>query len=135
MKHHSTKPDYWRSLNHLAASPEIRNWADKEFPSYDPEEMKTLSGPSRRRFLQLMGASLALAGVTLSGCRRWPEEKLAPYTVNPPGRLPGIPEQYATVMELNGVAWPLLVTSFDGRPIKIEGNPTHPFSQTAAAKQ
>jgi len=135
MKHHSTKRDYWRSLEHLADSPDIRNWADKEFPSYDPEEMKTLSGTTRRRFMQLMGASLALAGVTLSGCRRWPEEKLAPYTVNPRGRLPGVPEQYATVMEVNGVAWPLLVTSFDGRPIKVEGNPTHPFSQTVAGKQ
>jgi MoCo/4Fe-4S cofactor protein with predicted Tat translocation signal len=135
MKHHSTKRDYWRSLEHLADSPEMRNWADKEFPGYDPEDMKAISGPSRRRFLQLMSASLALAGVTLTGCRRWPEEKLAPYTVRPKGQMPGVPEQYATVMELNGVASPLLVTSFDGRPIKVEGNPTHPFSQTVAGKQ
>ena len=73
---------------------------------------------------------MALAGLTLSGCRRWPEEKLAPYSTNPRGRMPGVPEQYATAMELGGVAQPLLVTSFDGRPIKIEGNPSHPFSWT-----
>jgi len=50
-----------------------------------------------------MGASLALAAVTLSGCRRWPEEKLVPQTSNPEGRVPGISELYATTMELGGV--------------------------------
>ena len=48
--------------------------------------------------------------------------------------MPGVPEQYATAMEIGGVAQPLLVTSFDGRPIKIEGNPTHPFSYTVKGK-
>ncbi len=113
----------------------MRQLAESEFPGYDPDEMLKLPPTTRRKFMQIMGASMALAGLTLSGCRRWPEEKLAPYTVNPRGRLPGVPEQYATVMELGGVAMPLLVTSFDGRPIKIEGNPTHPFSQTIPGKQ
>ena len=135
MKHHSTKRDYWRSLEHLAQSQEIRDWADNEFKGYQPDEILSGSRSTRRRFLQLMGASMALAGLSLSGCRRWPEEKLAPYTVAPKGRMPGVPEQYATAMEVNGVAQPLLVTSFDGRPIKVEGNPTHPFSQTVAGRQ
>ena len=77
---------------------------------------------------------MALAGLTLSGCRRWPEEKLAPYSTNPRGRIPGVPEQYATAMEVGGVAMPLLVTSYDGRPIKIEGNPSHPMSWTVKEK-
>ena len=63
----------------------------------------------------------------------WPVES-GPLTVNPKNRLPGVTEQYATIMELGGVARPLLVTSFDGRPIKIEGNPTHPFSATVPDK-
>jgi molybdopterin-containing oxidoreductase family iron-sulfur binding subunit len=77
-----------------------------------------------------MGASLGLAG--LSGCIRWPEEKLAPYAHRPHNRLPGQPVSYATAMELGGMGQGLLAVSFDGRPIKIEGNPTHPLNQGAA---
>ena len=97
-------------------------------------ELLKMPALTRRRFMKLASASMAFAGLALTGCRRWPQEKLAPYTSNPPNRVPGVPEQYATVMEINGVASPLLVTSFDGRPIKIEGNPTHPYSQTLAGK-
>ncbi|MGE5608977.1 MAG: TAT-variant-translocated molybdopterin oxidoreductase, partial [Bacillota bacterium] len=128
MNHKATGIQYWRSLEHLAESDEVRKLIESEFPGYDPQEMLS---PSRRSFLKLMGASLALAGLTLSGCRRAPQEKLAPYSSNPKDRIPGIPEQYATVMELDGIGHGLLVTSFDGRPIKIEGNPTHPFSRTS----
>jgi len=124
-------PEYWRSLEHLADTPEMRELISKEFPGYDAGEM--VNG-SRRRFLKLAAASMALAGVTLTGCRRWPEEKLAPYSTNPRGRQPGVPEQYATAYEFAGVAMPLLVTSYDGRPIKIEGNPSHPFSWTVKEK-
>ncbi|HSU69450.1 MAG TPA: TAT-variant-translocated molybdopterin oxidoreductase, partial [Tepidisphaeraceae bacterium] len=123
--------EYWRSLEHLSDTPEMREMIHKEFPGYDVDEM--VNG-SRRRFLKIMGASMALAGVTLTGCRRWPEEKLAPYSTAPRDRIPGVPEQYATAFELGGVAQPLLVTGFDGRPIKIEGNPSHPFSWTVQNK-
>ena len=123
--------EYWRSLEHLSDTPEVREMISREFPGYDVDEM--VNG-SRRRFLKLIGASMALAGVTLTGCRRYPEEKLAPYSTNPRDRMPGVPEQFATAMELGGVAQPLLVTSFDGRPIKIEGNPSHPFSWTVKDK-
>lgn len=84
---------------------------------------------SRRRFLKLMGASLGLAG--MAGCIRLPEEKLAPYAHRPHNRTPGAPVHYATAMEIGGIAQGLLVTSIDGRPIKIEGNPTHPLNQGA----
>jgi molybdopterin-containing oxidoreductase family iron-sulfur binding subunit len=72
----------------------------------------------RRRFLQLMGASFALAG--LPGCF-WREQKLAPLNNRSSERVPGTPERYATMMELGGVARRLLVTSYDGRPIKVDG--------------
>ena len=131
MKHHVTNREYWRSLEEYADGPDIRTEIEKEFPGYNPDTIVALS---RRSFMRLMGASLAMAGVGLAGCRRWPQEKLAPYTVNPKNRLPGVTEQYATIMDLGGTARPLLVTSFDGRPIKIEGNPGHPFSATVADK-
>src|SRR5580698_4680109 len=134
MKHHSVQRDYWRSLEHLANTPEIQLRAEKEFASYDPDEMLSMSSVTRRRFMKLMGASMALAGLSLSGCRRWPQEKLAPFASNPANFIPGVPEQYATVMEINGVASPLLVTSYDGRPIKVEGNPSHPWSATVMGR-
>jgi MoCo/4Fe-4S cofactor protein with predicted Tat translocation signal len=117
-----TGKTYWRSLDELAETPEFKKFVESEFPSSMPEFM---TAPTRRRFLQLMGASMALAGLT--GCR-WPQEKITPYAARPKGRVPGTPERYATAMELGGVATGLLVTSYDGRPIKIEGNPTHPAS-------
>jgi molybdopterin-containing oxidoreductase family iron-sulfur binding subunit len=123
----TTGLEYWRSLEQLAESPEARRLVEAEFPGYDPEAIRSLS---RRRFMKLMGASMALAGLTLSGCRRWPAEKLAPYSSNPKERTPGVAEMYATMMEIGGVAHGLLVKSFDGRPIKVEGNPSHPFSRT-----
>ena len=70
---------------------------------------------------------MAVAGVGLTGCRRWPKEHLVPSTAGLRDQLPGVPEFYATAIERNGVADALLVTSYDGRPIKIEGNPLHPL--------
>ena len=87
-------------------------------------------GFSRRRWLQLMGASLALGG--MSGCR-YEEEKIAPFAFRPQNRLPGIPQKFATMTELGGVAQPLLATNYDGRPIKLDGNPDHPDSMGASS--
>src|SRR4051812_36826284 len=100
--------EHWQSLQQLAESPEVLERISSEFPGYNPDEIVSLS---RRRFVQIMGASMALAGLTLTGCRHWPKESLAPYSSNPRDRVPGIPEQYATIYEISGVAQPLLVTS------------------------
>jgi molybdopterin-containing oxidoreductase family iron-sulfur binding subunit len=72
-----------------------------------------------------MGASLAMAGLT--ACR-WPKEEIVPFAHRPEGRTPGVPDRYATSMELGGAALGMVVTSFDGRPIKAEGNELHPDS-------
>jgi len=125
----TTGKNYWRSLDEWTQTPEFCARIEREFPDY--AQQLELDGPNRRQFLKYMGASLALAG--LAGCRRWPEEKLAPFAYRPDGRSPGTTLQYATAMELNGVAMGLLVTSYDGRPIKIEGNPLHPASLGAAS--
>ena len=116
---------YWRSLEELADAPEFRRWLESEFPDLPWEGM---SAPTRRQFLKLMGASFALAGV--AGCR-WPQERIAPHARPPENRTPGVPVQYATAMDLGGAAQGLLVTSYDGRPIKIEGNPSHPINRGA----
>src|SRR5687768_5363303 len=116
---------YWASFEHLANSPEIAQLVEKEFTSYDPQEMLAVS---RRRFLKYAAASLALAGVGISGCRRWPQEHVAPYAHDLKDRVPGVADYYATSWELGGVGRGLLVANYDGRPIKIEGNPLHPGS-------
>ena len=117
--------DYWRSLDELAATPEFQDLMEREFPrqavgwSEDEDPVK-----GRRNFLKLMGASLALAG--LSACTRQPNEFIMPYVRQPEDLIPGRPLFYATATTLNGVASGVLAESHEGRPTKIEGNPEHP---------
>ncbi len=127
----NTGRTYWQSLNELAETPSVKAAIENEFPGYDPAAMVS---QSRRKFLQLAGASMALAGVTLTGCRRWPKENVVEQTSRPQGRTPGVPEHYASSFELGGYAQPLLVSTYEGRPIKIEGNPLHPLSKTFGGK-
>ncbi len=73
-----------------------------------------------------MAASLAGAGV--GGCTRQPEETIVPLARSPEQTLPGEPLYFATAMPLGGYGVGVLVKSYDGRPIKVEGNPQHPAS-------
>jgi len=124
----AAKPTYWRSLAELEQKPEFREAVEREFPT--PLEQLPPSSPGRRRFMQVMGASFSLAG--LEGCR-WHEDKILPMTRRPEGVIPGTTSRYATAMELNGIAFGLHATSYDGRPIKIDGNPLHPENLGAAS--
>jgi molybdopterin-containing oxidoreductase family iron-sulfur binding subunit len=87
-------------------------------------------GMERRTFIQLLGATLALSG--LGACSRRPAEKILPYTRQPPDLTPGVPLHFATTLMLSGYGTGLLVTNWDGRPTKVEGNPLHPASLGAA---
>ena len=114
---------YWRSLEELANTSTFQELLHREFPSQASEWDDPVG---RRRFLKLMGASLALAGLT--ACTRQPTETIAPYVRQPEQIVPGQPLYYATAMEMGGAATGLLVESHEGRPTKIEGNPGHPAS-------
>src|SRR5579884_2280882 len=116
-------PEYWRSLEELANTPEFLERLHREFPKGASEWLEPVS---RRGFLSLMGASLALAGMT--GCIKQPLEEIVPYVVQPENITPGEPKFYATAFTLGGYGIPLLVESNMGRPTKIEGNPQHPAS-------
>jgi len=120
-------PRVWRSLQEAADTPEFEEMVHREFP----EQAATWNTDdvSRRRFLQLMSASLALGGLT--ACTRQPLEKIVPYVNMPEQIVPGKPLHYATSLELDGYAFGLLVESHMGRPTKIEGNPQHPASAGA----
>ncbi|HEY1381507.1 MAG TPA: TAT-variant-translocated molybdopterin oxidoreductase [Gemmataceae bacterium] len=120
-------PRYWRSLEELADTPAFRDYVAREFP----EQAASWTDPvTRRQFLTLMGASLALAGA--AGCNMRQEgETWVPYVRKPEEITPGKALYFATAMPLAGSAVGLLVESREGRPIKIEGNPQHPASRGA----
>ncbi len=119
---------YWRSLGELSDTPEFRGWLEREFPAGAAQ----LEGDevSRRGFLKLMGASMALAGFGLTSCRR-PESHLVPFSKSVEWTIPGKALYYATAMPRRNGAIPLLATTVDGRPIKFEGHPLHPASAGA----
>ena len=118
---------FWRTLEERAEDPAFQEHLYNEFPS----QIEAITDPVQRRtFLKLMGASLALAGVT--ACTKQPAEKIVPYVKQPEELIPGKPLFYATSMAVGGVATGLLVESHEGRPTKIEGNPIHPGSLGAS---
>jgi len=117
----------WASLEELSEDGEFRAAVSREFP--DLADRWDEDPVGRRRFLEIMGASLALAGVAgTAGCARQAPEKIVPYVKPPAGHTPGEAQYFATSMPLAGASLGLLVKSYDGRPIKIEGNPEHPDS-------
>ena len=118
--------EYWRSLESLAETPEFKDFLHREFPQNASEWLDPVG---RRSFLKLMGASLALAGV--SACTRQPDEEIIPYVRQPEEEVPGKPLFFATAMPMNGAGVGLLVESHEGRPTKVEGNPDHPSSRGA----
>ncbi|HLK62781.1 MAG TPA: TAT-variant-translocated molybdopterin oxidoreductase [Bryobacteraceae bacterium] len=123
----SPAPALWRSLNDYAAAPDFEERLQSEFPRQAigwSEDENAVDG--RRNFLKLMGASMALAG--LSACTRQPTEHIVPYVRQPEELIPGRPLFFATATTLGGVATGVLVESHEGRPTKIEGSPEHPAS-------
>ncbi len=117
---------YWRSLEELTRRPGFDAMLARELPRQAPA---FLDAVDRRQFLQVMGASLALAG--LSACTRQPTETIMPYVKAPEDIIPGRPLYFATAMPVGGVGTGLLVESHMGRPTKIEGNPEHASSRGA----
>lgn len=118
-------PPLWQGLEELTASAEFQEYLRREFPDH----AETWTDPvTRRRFLTLMGASLALAGLGGCSARPAPLEQIMPYVHQPESLVPGRPLFFATSMPLAGLATGLLVESHEGRPTKVEGNPAHPAS-------
>ncbi|HEX4340198.1 MAG TPA: TAT-variant-translocated molybdopterin oxidoreductase [Polyangiaceae bacterium] len=124
----SDKPTYWRSIAELEGRPEFEQFLEHEFA--EPVSDLPPTSDERRRFMQIMGASFAFAGLT-TGCR-WEQDYILPQTRRPEGLIPGEPRYYTTSMDMGGYATGLLAKSYDGRPVKIEGNPNHPDSLGAA---
>ncbi|MEZ5398570.1 MAG: TAT-variant-translocated molybdopterin oxidoreductase [Bryobacteraceae bacterium] len=116
-------PEFWRSLEQVAGTEEFQAFLDNEFTPGTSEWSNPLN---RRRMLELMGASLGLAGLT--ACTKQPPEKIVPYVAQPEDIVPGKPLFFASALPLSGYGDGVLVESHMGRPTKIEGNPEHPSS-------
>ncbi|MAS96881.1 MAG: hydrogenase [Verrucomicrobiales bacterium] len=114
----------WRSLGELEGSQEFNQWLEREFPQ-GAQELE-MDETSRRSFVKLMGASTALAGFGVA-CKR-PIQELVPYNEHVEWVIPGKALYYSSAKPaLNGLGCdPLVVTTYEGRPTKVDGNRLHP---------
>ena len=110
---------FWRSIEEYQASDAFGEMLQAEFPS-----LFDLWLVDRRELLRVMGASLALAGMT--ACKPARSDDVVPFVNRPEGFLQGRVQHYATAVLHDGYAQPVLATTSAGRPIKLDGNPDHP---------
>jgi molybdopterin-containing oxidoreductase family iron-sulfur binding subunit len=119
---------FWKNLDELAETPAFHEMLKAEFPRIAGGSAgEWADGVSRRGFLKVMGASLALAG--LAGCTKQPDEPIFPYVKQPEDLILGKPMYFATAFPFPTGAIPVLVKSDAFRPIKVDGNPDHPMSK------
>ena len=121
---------FWKNLDELSATKEFNELMAEEFPRQSGSifgQGELVDAVSRRGFLKVMGASLALAG--LAGCTKQPDEPIYPYIRQPEDLVLGRPMYFATAHPFPTGAIPVLVKSDAFRPIKLEGNPDHPMSK------
>ncbi|HEY6222068.1 MAG TPA: TAT-variant-translocated molybdopterin oxidoreductase, partial [Candidatus Eisenbacteria bacterium] len=123
----STAPKHWSTLAELRGSTEVAELREREFftPAGEEEESEL---PSRREFLKFLGAGAAFAA---AGCARKPVEKILPYVKAPEEVSPGNAIYFASTCGDCPAACGTLVKTREGRPIKIEGNKSHPMSRGA----
>lgn len=126
------KKTYWKSSEEfsqaLSKDPNRFSLPSGEFKSVpDNSNSDGSDGHSRREFFKIMGASLAMMGA--SGCTRRPIEHIVPYVKKPEDITPGIANWYTSTCGECDSGCGILVKSREGRPIKFEGNPSHPVSQ------
>ena len=131
------KPRHWVSMEELTpgywANDELQTRRGQEFfdkPIETLEKIEQLdkAGVTRRDFLTIMGASMAMASFA---CARRPVNKIIPYVIQPQEMTPGVPLFYASTWKGNGI----LVKCREGRPIKLEGNDLHPMNKGALSAQ
>ena len=127
-KPNDTLKQYWRSLSERQTKTKLavlgQEGSAQEFPP-GADELVISSATSRRKFLGILGASTALAGLQGCGYVRKPRENIMPFDKRPEDLVPGDPIMYATALQFGGTVLGVLVENQDGRPTKIEGNPSH----------
>lgn len=130
IKNSDKKPDpnYWRSFEELYGDKDFIKQHENEFKSStDEDTFSSMSMVSRRKFLALLGASAAFAGVSCSDYRD--KGEIIPYNIKPEEITVGQPNFYASTCKSCSNACGILVKTREGRPIKIDGNQYHPVSK------
>ncbi len=107
---------YWKSLKDISSEEDYNRFLKQSDHIED-------NGLSRRNFLSLIAASVALAG--LEGCKK-PVQKIIPYVEAEIGTIPGIPKYYASTIPWKNNALGVVIENHDERPVKVEGNENHP---------
>lgn len=107
---------YWKSLKNISSEEDYNRFLKQSDHNED-------NGLSRRNFLSLIAASVALAG--LEGCKK-PVQKIIPYVEAEIGTIPGIPKYYASTIPWKNNALGVVIENHDERPVKVEGNDKHP---------
>ena len=129
----NTSKRYWKGVEELRNDATFVQNANSEFANPDPSESSNsiddlLSGSNtqRRDFLKVMG--FGISAVALAACET-PVHKAIPYINKPEFTFPSISDYYASTYSEGGDYAAILVETREGRPIKIEGNPSSSVSK------
>lgn len=125
----SPDPNYWRSFEALHNDPDVLEAKNHEFKEGVTDDFSPsgLSGLSRRKFLALLGASAALAGTACTDYRD--KGEIVPYNNKPEEITIGKPNYYASTCTSCANSCGILISTREGRPIKVDGNPDHPVNK------
>jgi molybdopterin-containing oxidoreductase family iron-sulfur binding subunit len=117
---------YWKSLEELKYPNKAQIQKEVEFQESVKEEFQlgNLAGISRRKFLALSAATLA---ITTTACKNYRDKgEIVPYNQKPLDSLPGKASYYASTCTACSHHCGILIKTVDGRPIKVDGNPDNP---------
>lgn len=103
--------------------------APSAIDAFRREVKDLLPGVNRRGFFQLTGAAAVFA---LTGCYGKHPDTIVGHADQPDGTTIGNATWYSTTLRASGWPVPVMVKCYDGRPIKIEGNPDHPLTRGRA---
>jgi len=135
----NTNKRYWKGVEELRNDPAFVKNANSEFANPDANSASDPDGlfggnTQRRDFLKAMGFSVA--AVSLAACEA-PVRKATTYLNKPERTFPTISDYYASTYVDRGDYASILVETREGRPIKVEGNPSSSvtFGGTTARAQ
>ncbi|MGH9475228.1 MAG: TAT-variant-translocated molybdopterin oxidoreductase, partial [Terriglobales bacterium] len=125
---------YWTTLWDLRQDPTVAKRRGEEFASSKPQEYFDAEAKGglnfgRRDFMKWSTGALALAS---TACSRKPTQPIIPYVNQPPEIIPGNPDYYASTCRECSAACGIVLTTHEGRPTKVEGNPLHPLNHGTA---